>query len=176
MRGETINEGVPEEGQEWHDRVASQLQALQAHVHFSCTIANQRRRQAAVEFWCDQERDLYVEMFGQEPDIVTQVIHGHADILSQKVPTVITHLSLPIDEGIISRRVHFDLDLLCNLCQAINDWSHVLRQAAQGVTILNETMPLVAVLALPLRADQVLACQDIRHGVSGAYMTRMLFV
>jgi hypothetical protein len=61
------------------------------------------------------------------------MIHTDANILAQKIATVIDLLAIDIDERIIRRRVHLSFDLPRNLVNTFFDRSYVLREATQRI-------------------------------------------
>ena len=143
------------------------LEALEAHVDLARLVADQRRRQALIELGRHQQRDLHVEVLDQQAEEVAELVHRHADVLTEEVAAVVAARFVAVDQRIVVGAVHLDLDLARHQVDAVEDRAGVLRQAAQRVAILDRRVAAVLVAPVELVADHARAVDQLEHQARG---------
>ncbi len=88
---------------------------------------------------------------------------------------MIIGLVLSIDQGVVRGRVHLDGDLLADLAQPVYNRPHILGQAAQGVTILDQVTLSIIMLAVEFIPAQAGAFQETEHLLGGPQLAGMGF-
>ena len=150
--GKRSTNGGAQEPEDRHDRVGRDLEALEAHVDRAGGVADERRREATAELGCHEQGELGVEVLGQQPDAVTELVHRHADVLAEEVATVVDDAGVSVDQRVVRGRVHLDLDLTGDRREALDDRSDELRQATNGVAVLDRSASAVVVVAAVVRS------------------------
>ena len=111
MGREAVDDRLAVKGDQRHHRIAADLQRLEADIDRRFCVADQRGAEPVAELGRHQQRDLDVDMLGEQAEMVAQLVHRDADILGEEIAGVEDLAAVRIDQRIVVGAIGLGLDL-----------------------------------------------------------------
>src|SRR5580658_4519572 len=112
-------------------------------------------------------------MFGDERQVVAELVHGYARVLSQKVSRVKNLAAIRVYQRIIVRTVGFDLDLPADHGDAVHRGTDKLRQTSQSIAVLYQHSRSLPTISPRLTSNNFRSVEQCRHGPCGPDLSGM---